>query len=236
MGASAANKASGGPAMNLAEEYGLCERREAMFRGERINVSEKRAVLHVALRMPRGTSLIVDGVDVVEQVHAVLDRMREFSDSVRSGRWLGHIGKRIRNVVNIGIGGSDLGPVMASEALRHYSEREMTFRFVSNVDSTDLAEALRDLDPAETLFTVCSKTFGTQETLTNATSARLARRTARRRVRRREALRRRVDQCKALAVRILPELKSAGEPELAHDSSTNALIRRYRRLRRGQNG
>ena len=143
-----------------------------MFRGERINVSEDRAVLHVALRMPRRTSLVVDGVDVVKEVHAVLDRMAAFSEAVRSGSWKGHTGRRIRNVVDIGIGGSDLGPVTAYEALRHYSDRDMTFRFVSNVDSTDVVEATRDLDAAETLFIVSSKTFGTQETLTNATSAR----------------------------------------------------------------
>jgi len=158
--------------LQLAEESGLTERRDAMFRGERINVSEDRAVLHVALRMPRGSSLVVDGVDVVKEVHAVLDRMAAFSEAVRSGSWKGHTGRRIRNVVNIGIGGSDLGPVMAYEALRHYSDRDMTFRFVSNVDSTDVVEATRDLDAAETLFIVSSKTFGTQETLTNATSAR----------------------------------------------------------------
>jgi len=158
--------------LQLAEESGLTERRDAMFRGERINVSEDRAVLHVALRMPRRTSLVVDGVDVVKEVHAVLDRMAAFSEAVRSGSWKGHTGRRIRNVVNIGIGGSDLGPVMAYEALRHYSDRDMTFRFVSNVDSTDVVEATRDLDAAETLFIVSSKTFGTQETLTNATSAR----------------------------------------------------------------
>ena len=158
--------------LQLAEESGLTERRDAMFRGERINVSEDRAVLHVALRMPRRTSLVVDGVDVVKEVHAVLDRMAAFSEAVRSGSWKGHTGRRIRNVVNIGIGGSDLGPVMAYEALRHYSDREMTFRFVSNVDSTDVVEATGDLDAAETLFIVSSKTFGTQETLTNATSAR----------------------------------------------------------------
>jgi glucose-6-phosphate isomerase len=158
--------------LELAAESELVQRRDAMFRGEHINVSEDRAVLHVALRMPRDASLVVDGVDVVQEVHAVLDRMAAFSDAVRSGSWTGHTGRRIRNVVNIGIGGSDLGPVMAYEALRHYSDREMTFRFVSNVDSTDLVEATRDLDPAETLFIVCSKTFGTQETLTNATSAR----------------------------------------------------------------
>jgi glucose-6-phosphate isomerase len=158
--------------LELAEESGLRERRDMMFRGERINVSENRAVLHVALRMPRESSLVVDGVDVVQEVHEVLDRMSEFAESVRSGRWKGHTGKRIRNVVNVGIGGSDLGPVMAYEALRHYSDRDMTFRFVSNVDSTDLVEATRDLDAEETLFIISSKTFGTLETLTNATSAR----------------------------------------------------------------
>jgi glucose-6-phosphate isomerase len=158
--------------VKLAEESGVPERRAAMFRGERINVSEDRSVLHVALRMPRERSLVVDGVDVVADVHEVLDRMSEFSDRVRSGEWKGHTGKPIRNVVNIGIGGSDLGPVMAYEALRHYSRREMTFRFVSNVDGTDFAEATRDLDPAETLFVVCSKTFTTLETMTNAHTAR----------------------------------------------------------------
>jgi glucose-6-phosphate isomerase len=156
----------------LAAAVGLPERRAAMFAGERINVSENRSVLHVALRMPRERSLIVDGVDVVSEVHDVLDRMGSFCDRVRSGEWRGHTGERIRNVVNIGIGGSDLGPVMAYEALRHYSEREMTFRFVSNVDGTDFAEATRDLDPAETLFIVSSKTFTTLETMTNARSAR----------------------------------------------------------------
>ena len=135
-----------------------------MFTGERINVSENRSVLHVALRMPKGTSLVVDGVDVVAEVHEVLDRMGAFSDRVRSGEWKGHTGKPIKNVVNIGIGGSDLGPVMAYEALRHYSERDMTFRFVSNVDSTDFAEATRDLAADETLFIICSKTFTTLET------------------------------------------------------------------------
>ena len=139
-----------------------------MFAGEHINVSEDRAVLHVALRMPKGASLVVDGVDVVNEVHEVLDRMTAFSDRVRSGEWRGHTDRPIRNVINIGIGGSDLGPVMAYEALRHYSDREMTFRFVSNVDSTDLVEATRDLDPAETLFIVSSKTFTTLETMTNA--------------------------------------------------------------------
>jgi glucose-6-phosphate isomerase len=158
--------------VGLAEESGLRERIDAMFRGERINVSENRRVLHVALRMPEGESLIVDGEDVVAQVHDVLRRMRAFSDSVRSGEWRGHSGKPIRNVVNIGIGGSDLGPVMAHEALRSYSKRDMRFRFVSNVDATDLVEATRDLDAAETLFIVSSKTFGTIETMTNARSAR----------------------------------------------------------------
>ncbi len=143
-----------------------------MFRGDRINVTEDRAVLHVALRAPRGESIVVDGRDVVPDVHEVLDRMADFSARVRSGAWTGHTGRRIRNVVNIGIGGSDLGPVMAYEALRHHSERSMTFRFVSNVDATDLAEAVRDLDPAETLFIVASKTFTTIETMTNAQSAR----------------------------------------------------------------
>jgi glucose-6-phosphate isomerase len=143
-----------------------------MFRGEHINVSEDRAVLHVALRMPRERSLIVDGEDVVKQVHEVLDRMSAFSERVRAGKWKGHTGKPIRNVINIGIGGSDLGPVMAYEALRHYSHREMTFRFVSNVDGTDFAEKTRDLDPEETLFIVSSKTFTTLETMTNARTAR----------------------------------------------------------------
>ncbi len=156
----------------LAEQSALSERIEAMFGGERINVSENRSVLHVALRMPRERSLIVDGEDVVKQVHEVLDRMSAFSERVRSGDWRGHTGRAIRNVVNIGIGGSDLGPVMAYEALRHYSERELTFRFVSNVDSTDFVEATRDLDAEETLFIVSSKTFTTLETMTNARSAR----------------------------------------------------------------
>ena len=156
----------------LAEQVGLRERTEAMFAGDPINVSEGRSVLHVALRMPREASLIVDGVDVVAQVHEVLDRMAAFSEQVRSGEWRGHTGRPIRNIVNIGIGGSDLGPVMAYEALRHYSRREMTFRFVSNVDATDFMEATRDLDPAETLFIVSSKTFTTLETMTNARSAR----------------------------------------------------------------
>jgi glucose-6-phosphate isomerase len=158
--------------VELAHESGVPERRDAMFRGEHINVSEDRAVLHVALRMPRTASLVVDGTDVVRQVHDVLDRMTGFADRVRSGDWKGHTGKPIRNVVNIGIGGSDLGPVMAYEALRHYTTRDLVFRFVSNVDSTDFAEAARDLSADETLFIVSSKTFGTLETLTNATSAR----------------------------------------------------------------
>jgi glucose-6-phosphate isomerase len=156
----------------LAEDVGLGERIEAMFRGERINVTEDRSVLHTALRLPRNASLVVDGQDVVAEVHEVLDRMGDFARRVRGGEWTGHTGERIRNVVNIGIGGSDLGPVMAYEALRHYSERDMTFRFVSNVDGTDIAEATRDLDPAQTLFVVSSKTFTTLETLTNAHSAR----------------------------------------------------------------
>jgi glucose-6-phosphate isomerase len=158
--------------IGLADQSGLADRIEAMFTGEHINVSENRAVLHVALRMPKSASLIVDGVDVVKEVHEVLDRMSAFSDRVRSGEWRGHTDRPIRNVINIGIGGSDLGPVMAYEALRYYSEREMTFRFVSNVDSTDLVEATRDLDPAETLFIISSKTFTTLETMTNAHSAR----------------------------------------------------------------
>src|ERR1700728_1361134 len=158
--------------LKLADESGLRQRIDAMFRGEKINVTEKRAVLHVALRAPKGSSILVDRKDVVPEVHAVLDRMAAFSDRVRSGEWTGYTGKRIRNVVNIGIGGSDLGPVMAYEALRHYSDRDMTFRFVSNVDSTDFVEATRDLAADETLFLVSSKTFGTIETLTNATSAR----------------------------------------------------------------
>ncbi len=158
--------------IRLAEESGLPERRDAMFRGEHINVSEDRAVLHVALRMPERASLIVDGVDVVKEVHGVLGHMSAFCERVRSGDWTGHTGKRIRNVVNVGIGGSDLGPVMAYEALRHYSSRDMTFRFVSNVDSTDFAEATRDLEADETLFIISSKTFGTLETLTNAHTAR----------------------------------------------------------------
>jgi glucose-6-phosphate isomerase len=158
--------------LQLAEESGLRARIDAMFRGERINVTENRPVLHVALRAPKGASIIVDGENVVPQVHSVLDKMTDFSNRVRSGTWKGHTGKRIRNVINIGIGGSDLGPVMAYEALKHYSDRAMTFRFVSNIDGTDLVEATRDLDPAETLFIVSSKTFTTLETMTNAQSAR----------------------------------------------------------------
>jgi glucose-6-phosphate isomerase len=156
----------------LAEQSGLAERIEAMFRGDRINVSENRSVLHVALRMPKGASLVVDGVDVVANVHEVLDRMSAFCDRVRSGDWTGHTGKAIRNVINIGIGGSDLGPVMAYEALRHYTRRDVRFRFVSNVDSTDFVEATRDLAADETLFIISSKTFTTLETMTNARSAR----------------------------------------------------------------
>ncbi len=158
--------------VELAVESGLPERRDAMFRGEHINVSEDRAVLHVALRMPRTQTLVVDGTDVVREVHEVLDRMAGFANRIRSGEWTGQTGQAIRNVVNIGIGGSDLGPVMAYEALRDYATRDIAFRFVSNVDSTDFVEATRDLNPAETLFIISSKTFGTLETLTNATSAR----------------------------------------------------------------
>jgi glucose-6-phosphate isomerase len=158
--------------LRLAEESDLRGRIDAMFRGEKINVTENRAVLHVALRAPKGTSIVVDGENVVPQVHAVLDKMTEFSNRARSGAWKGHTGKRIRNVINIGIGGSDLGPVMAYEALKYYSDRGMTFRFVSNIDSTDLVEATRDLDAAETLFIISSKTFTTLETMTNARSAR----------------------------------------------------------------
>jgi len=158
--------------VRLAEESGLAARIEAMFRGDKINVTEKRAVLHVALRAPKGSSIQVDGTNVVPEVHAVLDKMEAFCERVRSGAWKGQTGKRIRNVVNIGIGGSDLGPVMAYEALKHYSDRSMTFRFVSNVDGTDFAEAVQDLEPAETLFIISSKTFTTLETMTNAHSAR----------------------------------------------------------------
>jgi glucose-6-phosphate isomerase len=158
--------------MQLATERGVAERRDAMFRGEKINVTERRSVLHVALRAPSSASIMVDGKNVVPEVHDVLDRMASFSQRVRDGSWKGHTGKRIRNVLNVGIGGSDLGPVMAYEALRHYSDRSITFRFVSNVDGTDFVEATRDLDPAETLFIISSKTFTTLETMTNAHSAR----------------------------------------------------------------
>jgi glucose-6-phosphate isomerase len=157
--------------IQLAEESRLRDRIEAMFRGDKINITEKRAVLHVALRAPRDASIVVDGENVVPKVHAVLDRMAAFSNRLRSGEWKGHTGKRIRNVINIGIGGSDLGPVMAYEALKFYSDRAMTFRFVSNIDGTDFAEAVQDLDPTETLFIVSSKTFTTLETMTNAQSA-----------------------------------------------------------------
>jgi glucose-6-phosphate isomerase len=158
--------------VQLAEESGLRERIDAMFRGDKINITEKRAVLHVALRAAKGTSIVVDGENVVPAVHAVLDKMAALCDRIRSGAWVGHTGKRIRNIVNIGIGGSDLGPVMAYEALRYYTQRNLTFRFVSNVDGTDFAEAVIDLDPAETMFIVSSKTFTTLETMTNAQSAR----------------------------------------------------------------
>ena len=158
--------------VELAEASGLRERIQSMFRGDKINVTENRAVLHVALRAPRNASILVDGKNVIPEVYSVLDRMEKFAEQVRSGGWKGHTGKRIRNVVNIGIGGSDLGPVMAYEALRHYSDREVTFRFVSNIDGIDFVEATRDLNPAETLFIVSSKTFTTLETMTNAESAR----------------------------------------------------------------
>ncbi|MGH9453234.1 MAG: glucose-6-phosphate isomerase [Terriglobia bacterium] len=158
--------------IELAEQSGLRERIDAMFRGEKINVTERRAVLHVALRAPRGEQILVDGVDAVAEVHGVLDKMTEFADRIRSGEWKGHTGKRIRNVINIGIGGSDLGPVMAYEALKHYSLRDLTFRFVSNVDGTDFAEAVHGLNADETLFIVSSKTFTTLETMTNARTAR----------------------------------------------------------------
>jgi len=159
--------------LQLAEESGLRSRIDAMFRGEKINVTEQRAVLHVALRAPKGQAIVVDGEDVVPQVHAVLDKMADFSRRVRGGEWKGHTGKPIRNVINVGIGGSDLGPVMAYEALRHFSQRDLTFRFVSNIDGTDFAEATRDLDAAETLFIISSKTFTTLETMTNAHTARV---------------------------------------------------------------
>src|SRR5580700_7005646 len=158
--------------LQLADESRLRERIDAMFNGEKINITEKRAVLHVALRAPKGSSILVDGENVVPGVHAVLDKMSSFCDRVRSGDWKGHTGKRIRNIINIGIGGSDLGPVMAYEALKSYSDRALTFRFVSNVDGTDFAEAVRDIDPSETLWIVSSKTFTTLETMTNAHTAR----------------------------------------------------------------
>ena len=158
--------------LDLAKESGLRERIDAMFRGEKLNITENRAVLHVALRAPKDETILVDGKNVVPEVHSVLDKMTAFSNRVRSGEWKGHTGKRIRNVINMGIGGSDLGPVMACEALKHYSERSMTFRFVSNVDGTDFAEAVDDLDPSETMFIVSSKTFTTLETMTNAHTAR----------------------------------------------------------------
>jgi glucose-6-phosphate isomerase len=158
--------------LRLAEAIGLSERRDAMFRGDHINTTEGRPVLHIALRLPRDASLVVDGVDVVPQVHAVLDRMADFSERIRTGEWKGHTGRRIRNIVNVGIGGSDLGPAMAYEALRHYSRRDLNFRFVSNIDGTDISEALHGLEPHETLFIVASKTFTTLETLTNAHTAR----------------------------------------------------------------
>src|SRR6201982_2170227 len=154
--------------VQLADESGLRERIDAMFRGDKINITENRAVLHVALRAPRGASFLVDGQNVVPHVHDVLDRMAAFSNRIRSGDWKGYTGKRLRNVVNIGIGGSDLGPVMAFEALRYYTDRTMTFRFVSNIDGTDFAEAGRDLDPSETLFIVSSKTFTTLQATRNA--------------------------------------------------------------------
>ena len=158
--------------VQLAQESGLQQRRDAMFRGEKINITEKRAVLHVALRAPKNEAIVVDGVDVVPEVHAVLTKMDSFAQRIRNGSWKGHTGKRIRNVINIGIGGSDLGPVMAYEALKHYSARDMRFHFVSNIDGTDFTEAVCDLDPAETLFIVSSKTFTTLETMTNAHTAR----------------------------------------------------------------
>ncbi len=158
--------------LELAESSGLRERIDAMFKGEKINVTERRAVLHVALRAPRDQSIIVDGQNVVPEVHAVLDKMADFSNRIRGGAWTGYTGKRIHNIINIGIGGSDLGPSMAYDALRYYSDRNLTMRFVSNIDGNEFVEATRDLDPAETLFIVSSKTFTTLETLTNAHSAR----------------------------------------------------------------
>ena len=181
--------------VELAEESGLPERTEAMFRGDRINVTEDRPVLHVALRMPKGASLVVDGVDVVAEVHAVLDRMEAFSDRIRSGEWKGHTGKPIRNVVNIGIGGSDLGPAMAYEALRHYARRDLTFRFVSNVDSTDFVEATRDLARRrDALHRLVEDVHDARDDDERADGARVGPCRARRRVRDREALRRRLDE------------------------------------------
>ena len=190
--------------VQLAEESDLRGRIAAMFSGEKINITEQRAVLHVALRAPKSASIMVDGKNVVPEVHAVLDAMSAFANRVRSGAWKGHTGKRIRNIVNIGIGGSDLGPVMAYEALRHYSERGLTFRFVSNVDGIDFVEATHDLNPAETLFIVSSKTFTTLETMTNAESARdwLLQGLRRRLQGRGQTLRRGLDQCgKSVCVR-----------------------------------
>lgn len=158
--------------LQLAEESGLREKMDAMFSGEKINITENRAVLHVALRAPKDATILVDGKNVVPEVHSVLDKMAEFSNRIRSGEWKGHTGKRIKNIINVGIGGSDLGPVMAYEALKHHSDRSLVFRFVSNVDGIDFVEATRDLDPTETLFIISSKTFTTLETMTNAQSAR----------------------------------------------------------------
>lgn len=191
--------------LQLAEERGVMKRRDAMFAGEKINTTERRAALHVALRAPRGTRIEVDGADVVSDVHKVLDAMADFATRLRSGAFTGHTGKRIRNMVNIGIGGSYLAPEMAYRALRSFSDRSMTFRFVANVDGADFSEATHDLDAAETLFIVSSKTFTTLETMTNAATAR--------------------------ASRIIPELHRGAQPKLAHDASTNALISRYRRQR-----
>jgi glucose-6-phosphate isomerase len=274
--------------LKLAEECGLQPRIDAMFNGEKINLTEDRAVLHAALRAPRHAAILVDGKNVVPDVHEVLDQMAGFANRVRSGDWKGHTDKRIRNVINIGIGGSDLGPVMAYEALRHYSERAMIFRFVSNVDGIDFVEATRDLDPAETLFIVSSKTFTTLETMTNAQSARdwllaglggdvkavakhfvavstnaeqvsafgidtantiLADRLTPETLGKLVALYEHsvftqgviwninsfdqwgVELGKALAQAIIPELESPATPRLTHDSSTNNLIRRYRKMR-----
>jgi glucose-6-phosphate isomerase len=194
--------------LELAAECGLRGRIDAMFSGEKINITENRAVLHVALRAPKEASILVDGKNVVADVHAVLDKMTDFSDRVRSGAWKGHTGKRLRNIINIGIGGSDLGPVMAFEALKAYSDAALIFRFVSNVDGTDFVEAIRDLDPAETLFIISSKTFTTLETMTNAASAR-----------------------QWTVAGLGGDVSAVAKPRLQHDSSTNALIARYRKLR-----